>query len=95
MNQQRRRRQTISGIVKRLLIVCGGRNDVGNEFAQSFQHQTLNHQCSGIRALCRLDVRKMQRAQSAPVPQNALSFGNRRMSIGAPDAAIRSDYGIS
>ena len=33
VNQQRRRRQTIAGIVKCPMLVRGGRNNVGNELA--------------------------------------------------------------
>jgi hypothetical protein len=33
VDQQRRRRQTISGIVKCATLVRGGRNNVGNELA--------------------------------------------------------------
>jgi hypothetical protein len=40
VNQQRRRRQTTPGIVERSSFMRGGRNNVGDEMAQSVQHQS-------------------------------------------------------
>ena len=41
MNQQRRRRQTISGIVERAILIRTGGDNVGNELAKSVEHQHL------------------------------------------------------
>src|SRR5258706_1621731 len=41
VNQQRRCRQTISGIVKRPIVVRGGRNNFGNELAESVKHRSV------------------------------------------------------
>src|SRR6266404_2360852 len=38
VNQKRRRRQAIAGIVKGLILMRGGGNNVGDELAESVQH---------------------------------------------------------
>jgi hypothetical protein len=48
VNQQRRRGQTIPGIVKRPMLVGGGRNYVGDELAESVEHHFLLKSSDGL-----------------------------------------------
>src|SRR5438046_8121521 len=80
VNQQRRRRQTIAGIVKCPMLVRDGRNNVGNELAQSVQHYFLPKSflvslAAALAATADIWAGKSKYAIRV-VPRQALRFGN-------------------